>query len=244
MQVFNNCVSDLHSLVDSVNASFNSRNVCDEITITPPGLPKDELFFTRLVAWSYVVLNEALPVLTKQLVSIMRQSEPATHKNFQDTKNIIECMRTFQSHNLPPTSKRNEDKIRDVKIWQSVNGGSPFSWETACDALCNAVHIVIRDLGRIWSVISMDQVDKEAFLESLSEAYEKDWPAHLYDPLVEKSATSIGLVGFNATEFRKRQGNVDTWRKIAILFDERSTAEAAVERAIKADLIKIFGMSA
>lgn len=241
MQVFNCCVSDLQVLVGSVGAAFNSRSVCEEITIAQPELPKDELFFTRLVAWSYVALNEAFPVLLKQLVGVMRQSEPLMYKNFQTTKEVVECMRAYQSHNLPATSKRNEEKIKSVKIWKAINGGSPFSWEAACDALCNCINTLIGDLRKIWDVVSADQGDRENFLESLSDAFDKDWPAHVYDALVERSAISIGLVSFNYVAFRKRQGNVDAWRKLAALFEERSAAEMAVERAIKADLINMFG---
>ena len=241
MHVFNGALVELTALIGSVRESFDLHEVCDEITIPQPNLPKDELFFTRLVAWTYVLLNEAFPLLSKKIVGVMRQSAPVKHKHYQDTKYIVECFRAFQSHNLPPTSKRNEDKIRDIKVWHSNNSGSPFSWETACVALSNSVSTLITDLRSVWTEVSSDEEDKADFVQSLCEAFEKEWPAYRYDAIVERSATALGLTGFNSTEFRKQKGNVEAWKKIAELFDERSAAEAAVERVIKTDLLRIFG---
>lgn len=241
MQNFNNSVAELRALIEAIGESYKSHPLFDDITVPEPSLPKDELFFTRLVAWGYVLLNEAFPVCLKQIIGVMRQSNPEMHKHYQHTRDIIDSLRTFQSHNLPSTSKRNEDRIRDIDIWKINNGGSPFSWEVSCDSLCQSINKVICDLRSVWNSISSDQDDKEVFLESLSLAFNNDWPAYLFDELVERSALSIGLKDFDATGFRKHKGNVDNWRKISALFSDRESAKEAVERAIKRGLISIFG---
>ncbi|WP_223531951.1 hypothetical protein [Pseudomonas sp. BF-R-30] len=241
MSSFEN-ISDLTvELATNIRNGFGSAEVFQEITVPHPAPPKDELYFCRLVAWGYVFINEAFPVAEKQLTGILRSSFPEKFSLHSKTKNIINYLRTQQSHNLPPTSRENEKKIRDIAIWHAQNSGDPIDWSKGCDALLAELVKIIQNLTAAWKFATEDPGDSDLFLENFKLAVNNDWPPYYFDELINRSAAKIGLIGFDAAAFRRSGKYVEQWRGLVAVFEDRESATEAISRVIDMELERTFG---
>lgn len=235
-------ISDLTiELAANIRNGFGGKEVFQEITVPHPVPPKDELYFCRLVAWGYVFINEAFPVAEKLLTGILRSSFPEQFSLNNKTKNIINYLRTQQSHNLPPTSRENEKKIRDIAIWHAKNSGDPIDWGKGCDALLVELVKIIQNLTAAWEFATEDDGDRELFLESFKLAIRNDWPPYYFDELINTSAAKIGLIGFDAAAFRGSGKYVEQWRGLVAVFEDRESATEAISRVIDMELERTFG---
>lgn len=84
------------------------QSVVQLITLPQPSDPKDELYFRKLVAWSYAALVEAFPVALKKLTNFLRTSNKSEFTGVSELKTAIQALRTVQSHNLPEPSSHSE----------------------------------------------------------------------------------------------------------------------------------------
>ncbi|ELM3824695.1 hypothetical protein N7714_18230 [Pseudomonas aeruginosa] len=217
------------------------QSVVQLITLPQPSDPKDELYFRKLVAWSYAALVEAFPVALKKLTNFLRTSNKSEFTGVSELKTAIQALRTVQSHNLPEPSSHSEKQKKLADIWLLTYGSTPFCWATACTVLCNQLIVLFDTLMAALRKICQEPEDQQIFIEDMSATLLRTWPAHAFDELVKNSAEMIGLTEFDIVSYR--QTRIERWRELANLFTDRSSAMAAVGRAISVELISIFGES-
>lgn len=76
-------------------------------------------------------------------------------------------------------------------------------------------------------------------MAGLVEAVNRQWPAHLFDRMLEDAATELGILGMDYPVYRGMR--IDDWKKLAECFQSREHAEMALRRAIRIDLGAKFG---
>ncbi|HHG5534339.1 TPA: hypothetical protein ACPWRH_002603 [Pseudomonas aeruginosa] len=239
------------SSFEEVNSIFNifseelsatlGESVVQAITLPQPGDPRDELYFRKLVAWSYVALVEAFPVALKKLTNLLRTSNRLEFASIHDLKSAIQALRTIQSHNLPEPSSHSEQQKKFANAWLLTYGADPFCWTAACTALCNQLIALFDTLITTLRKICQEPEDRQNFIEDMKATLLRTWPAHAFDYLVENAAKTIGLTELDVVSYR--QTRIDRWRDLANLFTDRASAMEAVERAISVEFINIFGES-
>ena len=240
MAAFEDVYEELGMLSKLMSTGLAGREVIEPITVPKPSGMKDELYFHKLVSWSYVALTEAFPVPLKQLSNSLRSTDIERHKLLVDTRAVVQALRTVQSHNLAKKTAGNERQRALTETWYAANGGAPLMWEACCTALCAQVLEVLRALRMTWEYLTTDPGDRSSFLEKLCVALDTDWPAHTFDPAVEEAARSLGLVDFDVVAFR--QSRLEEWRKLVVFFPDRQAAIGAMNRAITQELKMIFGL--
>src|SRR5450756_1816760 len=94
-----------------------------------PGNDRGDAAFIRSVLWGYVLWFEACQPAGRYLMSIVRNSSPedqkAASRAFQDVQNL----RTYYAHNLLPSSKDDQYKLNQAKVWLAQNGGAERDWD-------------------------------------------------------------------------------------------------------------------
>lgn len=238
MASFGDCRTELNSLSVELQRIL-SFSAISEITVPEPEGMLDELFFRKLVAWSYVVLIEAFPIAIKQISSLMRTADRDQFRSFSATKELVSALRTLQSHNASEPSKHNE-KIKSLsKTWIIEKAGDPPSWRDGCLALCEEMNNLISSLKNTFLNAIANVEDRETFIESLRSAYHLSWPAHSFDDAVTEAANELGLENFDVVSYREKR--IENWRGLASFFTDRTAAVPAVKRAIFFELKGLFG---
>lgn len=238
MASYEQCRQELENLRRLLRDELE-REVVSEITLPEPSGLKDELYFTRFVAWSYVVLVEAFPVALKQITNVMRVSDRGNHKKYATINELILALRTAQSHNMAAPSQSNERHKKISKAWMIENAGVPPVWDVACVAICTEFHDLLKSIIIVFNSVIEKEEDREPFIDGLRSAYESHWPSHAFDGAVALAAEDLGLENFDVVAYRNR--NIKNWRELAALFLDRRAAQEAVEKAIGVELQAIFG---
>jgi hypothetical protein len=239
MANFDDISSELTLLTAAIKARLAKRDAVDDITVPQPEGTKDELYFRKLVSWSYVALVEAFPIPFRQITNLLRSSDNVSFKRISDTKELIQALRTLQSHNMDKKSNSNERQKSIAQAWLLVKGGASFSWEMCCTALCIQILDIFSTLHWAWEQTVNSDEDKDNFIKNLEAAIDGDWPAHSFDASLEIITETLGLQGIDIVAYRKTR--FDIWKKLAGLFPDRNTAIQAVERAIAIELQTTFG---
>lgn len=239
MAAFQDIHHELETLSLTMSNDLGGREVVESITVPQPNGVKDELYFNKLVAWSYVALVEAFPAPLRQLSNVLRATDSEGHRRLVETRDVVQALRTVQSHNLAKKTANNERQRLLTEAWFVINGGSPLQWETCCTALCTQVLEALRALRAVWVQLTLGEEDRSIFLARLLEAIDTEWPAHTFDAAVADAATALGFKDFDVVAYR--QTRIEHWRKLAALFPDREAATQAMERAISQELTAIFG---
>ena len=130
-------------------------------------------------------------------------------------------------------------KIRQSEIWMETVGGKPLEWEKCSNFLCAEIADAVTILKERWVLNNIDADDRVIAVQQLLASIDREWPAHLFDRVIESQAEKIGILGIDVVGFRKLR--LDDWKKITRLFDNRSHAEIAISRLITNELLEKFG---
>ncbi len=209
------------------------------VTIDTPVPPEDELYFFKVVTWSYAFLIEAGQPAFKELSNLLKTADPVKARANGDHHRVINNLRTKITHNLPGENKNNEKTRRQVEIWLLENGGQPLDWTACCRALCGTVLDVINNMKWCWERAIGTDDDRRNAVAQICDAAENYWPAHSFDLMVTEAATELGLTGFDAVAYRMTR--CERWRELGGCFATRNDAAVAVARAIHNELRQIFG---
>ena len=233
----------LASSVLKLKTELRTATGQDLIADVSLGLPSDEergeAAFIKSVLWGYVLWFEACQPAGRYLMSIVRNSSPDDHraaaKAFQDVQNL----RTFHTHNLLPSNRSDQYKLTQAKIWLVENGGAEEEWDRCAAKLCNELSVAIEILSSHWGRVTASSEDAPTATRGLIDALNRDWEPHLFDRMIEDVAMSLGLPDLNPVKYRSDR--LEDWRKITDLFSDRTSAEAAVRRAIQQEMAMRFG---
>lgn len=210
------------------------------VSVEKPSPPEDELHFLRLVSWMYVFLIEVAPVPIRHIQSLLRGTSPREHGKIAELQRLVRSMRTYQAHQLSETSTSDAATKIFVANWLSINSGTK-PWTTRSRVLCSMFVGAIASVLARWMELTKNGETRSNAVTALLDAVDRQWPAHLFDRMLEDAAADLGLVGMDYPVYRGMR--IEGWKKLTECFSTREDAEAALRRAIRADLISSFGGS-
>ena len=210
-------------------------SACSEISVMLPARFSGELAFYRLVNWTYVLIQEAARIPIEYLINLPPLEADASFRR------EIKYLRTFVSHNLDVTTRRDRKMYAFVSRWfkESCGRGTPSSQRnfTACCArLAGEVDEVLTGAITACDLLD-DPEDGPRLVAGLEERIDSFWQAHRFDPIVAKCAARFGDFGLDLVEFRSR--HLEGWRRV-LAVTETSQRGTMLEQKIEADLLQIF----
>jgi hypothetical protein len=209
------------------------------VSLDLPNGDDGEAAFLKLVLWSYVLWFEACQPVGRHLMSIVRNSSPEDQKvaarAFQDIQNL----RTFHAHNLRESSTGDQHKLSQAKAWLVENGAAKQDWAACVAKLTASLITALNILCNHWSRLMESPEDAPTAVQALTEALERNWEPYLFDGIVDDVAATLALTDFDAVKYRTVR--LDDWRKASELFQDRTSAEAALRRMIHQELLAKFG---
>jgi len=211
-----------------------------EISIDVPNPPLDELHFRKTVDWCYMLFQETGPFIRFSR-RLLRTRDSKAFERFGRTRQLVHCARTVQAHNLASDSKRDMEKKRFFQIWRDENGGNPPNWELCNQALMNEAIQVVSEIEMEWKRMSEDEADRSQLWHDYQLEKDISWDAHEFDRFVAQAAEEVGLVGLDSRLFREEGDRLKRWEKLAKCFQSRAEAEEAIGRAIRTEVMRIFG---
>ncbi len=212
-----------------------------EISVDLPFPPLDELYFRKAIAWCYVLFHETGPFF--RFSGKLLRSDPSASEHFGKTRNLIDCARTAHAHNLSQEARSDQSKKRTYEIWMLDNGGNSIHWDRCCQALINEVDHVLSVVQEAYVKRNENIGDRMDLWDDYRREKKTFWEAHEFDPFVEDMANEMKIKGLDCALFRNADKRLDKWRAIASMFDTREAAENAIGRAIRAELVGIFGIA-
>lgn len=222
----------------TLHASTGMHLVAD-VSLNAPGEDRDEAAFIKSVLWGYVFWFEACQPAGRYLMNIVRNSsaedQRVASRAFQDLQNL----RTFHAHNLIPSSKSDEYKLTQAKAWLAQNGGAERDWGRCTNSLCSGLAAALDILYSHWNRVTSSPEDSVNAVQTMIASIEREWEPHLFDRMIEEVAASLGLPDFDPVKYR--DSRLQDWRKITEFFFDRTSAEAAVRRAIHQEMVLKFG---
>ena len=228
------------SRIENLCSPIVGEKVLQRISLDQPKLPFDELYFIKLVAWSYALIFET-GIFFRFSKNLLRASDANAYGRYQRITEFIRTARTVQAHNLKREHRSDQRILRNYDIWMLESGGNPIDWAKCIETLVDSLRSTLIDIEKLW----ITQCGEEWSQRHLVEQYLGDcvthWEAHEFDSLVATAAEEIGLEDFNSAAFRKESGRLDRWRKLVGFFGTRRSAEEAIGRAILREITDIFG---
>ena len=215
------------------------RDLLAAISLEEPVEPEDELHFIKLIAWCYGLLIEAGPAIFRHLQALTRLHNPSAAEEFQNARQSVLNLRTVKFHNLLSESADDERKKRHARIWLLSNGGEPINWTFCCNALSIQVVTAIKIVHSTWIRTIALEEDRDNAVGRMLLAVDNKWPAYIFDEMLERAAHEIGVKGLDIVQFRSNRLN--QWQELASYFQTPELAQAGVERAVKAELMTLFG---
>jgi hypothetical protein len=217
---------------------LDSREIY-EISVDLPAPPLDELYFRKAVSWCFVLFWETGPFI--RFSGNLLRAHPEAHEKYVRAKQLVEYARTVHAHNLHSDREHDRQKFRAHQIWLIENGGEPLNWQNCNLALMSAVNEVLVYIEREWIRRCEDEIDRRELRHKYELEKRTFWEPHEFDPFVEIAAEETGLNGFDSTAFRKDGNRLQRWRKLVECFDTREAASVAIGRAIRTEIISVFG---
>ena len=212
------------------------------VSLEEPNPPLDELYFTKVVVWCYAFLFETGVFLSFSR-DLLRRQDPGAFRLFNDARNIVRCARTVQTHNLRDDRESDVKTKATYRTWLVAKGGEPPDWELCIRAMIDMVCTSLKSIEDAWKSVQTGQWSRDETADAYFLARRNHWEAHEFDRCVESAADEIGLAGLDCVRFRESDGRLDRCRKLVSLFDTRTDAREAVQRAIRRELSGLFGDS-
>jgi hypothetical protein len=214
-------------------------DLIDSVSLEAPQDDASEISFHKSILWGYAFWYEACQPAGRHLLNIVRntsrESYSLANRAFLDVQNL----RTFKAHNLSLASKSDQYKLTQAKVWLAQNRAAESDWGFCINSLCEALARALNILCDRWEVLVNSSEDAESAIQDLIGAINREWPAHLFDRIIEDASALLDLPDLDSAAYRKMR--LDDWRRITDLFTERVSAEAAVKRAIIQELTMKFG---
>lgn len=223
-------------------AQLGSKEI-DSISLDEPEAPYDELYFRKIVAWSYGLLFES-GVFFRFSRNLVRSSNPNAYQVLQDASDLVRSARTVHGHNLRPDRPSDQNTLRKYGIWMIEVGGTPTDWEKCILTLVRNVCDALAGIKAVWVEKCSESWSRKQIVDAYFEDKRDHWEAHEFDRFIESAALRVGLSNFDCVKFRNSNGRLERWRRLVCCFGTRQSAEEAVGRAILRELTDVFGSDA
>lgn len=211
------------------------------VTLVTPSSPLDEFHFMQLVVWCYGFFFEAANEALKECRALMKQGNPQHTNEFENGHRLVNQLRTYKVHNLPP-SKTNNYTRKSVETWLAQFNDDTSGLQRACESLCNTALSMIKYATEVWIGATQDPEDASQLFKHVMDSLENNWAQHELSQIAHEIAEEINLSGFDAKAFCTN--HLDEWRKTAGCFFNRASAEEGLRRTIRLTIYNLFGQSA
>ncbi|ENK2740097.1 MULTISPECIES: hypothetical protein [Klebsiella pneumoniae complex] len=211
------------------------------VTLVTPSSPLDQFHFMQLVVWCYGFFFEAANEALKECKALMKQGNPQHTNEFEQGHRLVNQLRTYKVHNLPP-SKTNNYTRKCVETWLAQFNEDTSRHQRACESLYNTALSMINYATEAWIGATKDPEDAKQLFKRVMDASENNWAHHELSQIAHEIAEEINLSGFDAKEFCNNY--LEEWRKTAGCFFNRESAEAGIRRTIRLTIYNLFGQSA
>ncbi|WJV36705.1 hypothetical protein QVN03_14815 [Raoultella terrigena] len=211
------------------------------VTLVTPSSPLDQFHFMQLVVWCYGFFFEAANEALKECKALMKQGNPQHTNEFEQGHRLVNQLRTYKVHNLPP-SKTNNYTRKCVEAWLAQFNEDTSRHQRACENLYNTALSMINYATEAWIGATQDTEDAKQLFKRVMDTFENYWAPHELSQIAYEIAEEINLSGFDAKEFCDY--HLDEWRKTAGCFFNRESAEAGIRRTIRLTIYNLFGQSA
>ena len=228
------------SRIEKLCSPIVGEKVLQRISLDQPKPPLDELYFRKVVAWSYALIFE-IGIFFRFSKNLLRASDTNAHGRFQRITEFIRTARTVHAHNLKREHKSDQRILRNYEIWMLDSGGNPINWVKCIETLVDSFCSTLVDIEQIWITLCNQEWSQRQLVEQYLGDCVMHWEAHEFDLLVATAAEEIGLEDFDSAAFRKESGRLNRWRKVVGFFGTRRSAEEAIGRAILREMTGIFG---
>lgn len=206
-----------------------------DVSVLPPSSATDELSFIRLVAWSYVLLQETCRVH----IGFLKELPPLD--SFGKALPHVAVLRTWTSHQLRFDKDRDVRVLADAQQWfrlacgASVPGNTE-QWMRCFERLCDDMNRLLR--GAIAACEHLDDAtDGSRLVADLRGRIDRNWAAFKFDEVVRNCAIRFGYEGLDVVAFRQRQ--LDKWRTVVATAREDSM-HRLLEQRVEADLLNLL----
>lgn len=207
----------------------------EEVTISPPTGESDELSFMRLVSWGYVVLHETARVP----LSFLKSLPPWEH--LDELLPHVHALRTLMSHNLAFDSDHNISISRRATEWylEACAASSPTTsseWEKCFDKLSKELLCLLNMAIKTCDRLDNKSIDGKKNIQELQNRLRHNWPAHHFDPYIQRAINKFGYEGLSAVKIRQR-ARLNEWRRLIACSDE-DKIEENITRRIEMDVLE------
>jgi hypothetical protein len=234
--------AELSRAADRLRSSLKSstgRDLITPVSLETPSNDTMEISFHKAVLWGYAFWFEACQPAGRYLLNVVRNTSPTDHKLASRAFTDVQNLRTSKTHNLNPTDKGDRHKLNQAEVWLIQNGGQLGDWGACTTSLCNSLASALNILADRWESIILSDEDAKIGVQELLFVIDHEWPAHLFDRMVEEAAAHLHLTDLDPVAYRK--GRLMDWRTITEVFSDRMSAETAIRRAILQELSLKFG---
>lgn len=231
---FHEVLNSANELTTLFNSSTNYEMV-KKVTLGHPKDPLDELYFIKLVTWSYGFFVEAGQSAFRELGNLLKVFDPPAATRNGINNKTVQDLRTVFTHNLTGDERSSGARARrQVDIWLLQNGGSPTDWESCCKALCSLVIETITNLRVCWDNVISGEEDRASSIEKIREAVENKWAPHELDRMIEEAVQVYNISGLDVVAYRKLRW--EEWSDLLKCFSNRNDADVGLRRIIHAEL--------
>ena len=171
------------------------RDLIAQVSLERPSDEATEISFHKSVMWGYAFWVEACQPAGHHLLNIVRNTSPSDHNLVSRAFTDVQKLRATKAHNLDPTSKSDQHKLTQARIWMVENGGEPTDWAACTKSLCGTLAAALNILTKKWEFITSSSEDANIGVEQLLLTVDREWPAHLFDRMVEEAAAKKSRSG-------------------------------------------------
>ena len=191
----------------------------------------------RLVNWTYVLLFEVGRITIPYLMKL-QGSSAIPLSVIKEARTIVHDLRTWISHNVGFSSKRDAAISRRVSQWfldlcGTSGPDNADAWRVCFSGLCGEVGKILNHCQSALELIVLDDDDLDA-IDDLKRRVDRSWPTHQWDALVGDICVRLSL----RIDIRKfRNSRLSEWRTFLDSVPEEDDPEQAVIRIIERDLL-------
>ena len=215
--------------------NYVGENALNEIHARPPAGEDDEASFMRLVNWTYVLLFEAGRISIPYLLKL--QNGANVPLNVKEARTIVHNLRTWISHNVGFSSRRDAAISKRVSQWflglcGATEPDNTSAWRVCFSGLCReAGEILTHCQSALELIVRENDMDT---IQDLRRRVDRSWSTDLWDALVEDICVRLSL-RIDVPKFRNSR--LSEWRTFLDTVPEEDDPEQAVIRIIERDLL-------
>ncbi len=207
------------------------------VTIPDPSIP--ETSFIRITSWLYCFYFETGRVSLRFLQNLGNTYNLLDINESKNHMEIVRCLRTELHHNLGFLDSDQSTRLK-AEAWRRRACGTAIprseqEWKECYNNLINEAHTFLENIDNVIRYLEQDEENSAAYIKNWAKLLDRDWPAAMFDPLVDEVKCRLGREAVNTIEFRNR--NVSRWRQLLLLLEDEFDFSYEATRLIEKSML-------